>query len=389
MRRESWRRLPGQPGPIRISRGPGGFQAASIRRSMGSVMRPIGRTILLSPVLVGAFLAAPTGCSSFHNPWSYNAPPTQRSEESTEPQDPSGRRVIVLGRFENPARSPLRWTDIGPGLSDALAGLLVNRGEFDVLSDTYLSRTVQSIVGGPIGQRSARLAQLTESYPHVRYVVTGRVTDFYHSTDMPREAQRWGVFSRKKEAVVAIRLNIIDLQTGRIVATDHVRGTASASDTPTKKLYANIALGSFAFWSTPLGRASELALEAAAEMLKQTVPRADAFIRIVKQIGPRKVSLAVDETATLVRGQDFYICQYDPATGEFSLVKDADTRQPLQARIDSTRPGSATAWLRGLKPIETDLRGAVLCRQPPSETVAAVEDQGGEAEADPPAAGGN
>jgi curli biogenesis system outer membrane secretion channel CsgG len=349
-------------------------------------MRPLRRAILLSSIVVGAAIAAPLGCSALSNPWSYNAPPTQASAASTRVQDPWSRRVIVLGPFENPALCPLRWRDIGPGFSDAFAGLLVNRGEFDVLSDSYLSRSVQSIVSGPLSQRSARLAQLRESEPDVRYVVTGRVTDFYHSTDMPREAQRWGVFSRKKEAVVAIRLNIIDVQSGRIIATDHVRGTAPTSDTPTKELYANIALGSFAFWNTPLGRASEAALEAAAEMLERAVPHGEpSMIRIVRQVGPRKVVLAVDEGGTLVRGQDFYVCLYDPATGELRLVRDPDTELPLQARIESTRRGSSTAWLRGLKPVETDLRGAVLCRQRPPEAVTLADDQAEEAAIDPPA----
>ncbi|MDY7107997.1 MAG: CsgG/HfaB family protein [Planctomycetota bacterium] len=345
-------------------------------------MRPVRRAMLSLPILLGATMLAPAGCSSLGNRWSYNDPPTQASAQETGARDPWSRRVIVLGRFENPVRSPLRWRDIGPGLSDALAALLINGGEVDVLSDTRLSRNVRSILDSSLSRRSARLAQLTEDHPNVRYAVTGQVTDFYHSTDMPREAQRWGVFSRRKEAVVAIRLNVIDLQTGRLIAADHVRGTAPASDTPTRELYANIALGSLAFWNTPLGRAGEEALEAAAGMLKRTVPRADPRLRIVRQVGPRKVTVSADERESLIRGQEFFVCLHDPATDELSLVYDPDTGLPLQARIESARRGSATAWLRGLKPPDTDLRGAVLCRQRPPEAVTLAEHEAGQAEVD-------
>lgn len=349
-------------------------------------MRPSPRVILPLLLLAGIALAVTAGCSSFPNPWADNAPPTEASGRKAVESDPWARRVIVLGRFENPARSPLRWRDIGPGMSDALAGMLINRGDFEVWSDAYISRSAQSIVEGPFEQRAARLARLTKDHPHVRYLVTGRVTDFYHFADMSREVQRSSMSGRRKEAVVAIRLNVVDLQTGRIVATDHVRGTASTPDVPTKELYANVAFGSYMFWNTPLGEASEQALEAAADMLRHRVPRADAFIRIVKQVGPRKISLSVDEHERLAAGQVFYVCLRDAATGELTPVVDPDTARPLEARIESTRRGSATAWLLGLKPVETDLRGAVLRRDlPPPPTMLAGEAGGdGEHDAPPP-----
>lgn len=350
-------------------------------------MRSFRRVIPPLLFLAGAALAVTAGCSSFRNPWAYNDPPSEASDRKAAEGDAWARRVIVLGRLENPARSPLRWRDIGPGMTDALAGTLVNRGDFDVWPDAALGRSVQSIVSGPFEQRSARLGQLTEDHPHVRYVITGQVTDFYHSTDMPREAQRWGVFSRKKEAVVAIRLSVIDLQDGRIVATHHVRGVAPASDTPTKELYVSVAFGSYAFWNTPLGLASENAVNEAADMLQRTVPRADAFIRIVKQVGPRKVNLAVDENEKLARGQAFYVCLRDVATGELMPVIDPDTARPLQARIESTRRGSATAWLLGLKPLETNLRGAVLSRDLPPPVVTVADEAAGDGGGDAPLPG--
>jgi hypothetical protein len=349
------------------------------------MMRPSCRDIPPLLFLAGIVLAAPAGCSSFPNPWADNHPPTEASDAKPIGCDPWARRVIVLGRLENPARSPLRWRDIGPGMSDALAGMLINRGDFDVWSDASLARSVQSIVSGPFEQRSARLAQLTEDYPQVRYLVTGQVTDFYHSSDLSQEVQRSSMSGRQKKAVVAIRLNIIDLQTGRIVATDHVRGTAPTSDTPTKELYANVAFGSYMFWNTPLGEASEQALEAAADTLRNRVPRADAFIRIVKQISPRKVNLSIGGNEKLAPGQAFYVCLRDAATGELTPVIDPDTARPLQARIESSRRGSATAWLLGLKPLETNLRGAVLCRDlPPPAAMLAGEAAG---DAPPPGDG--
>jgi len=338
------------------------------------------RDILAVLLLVGAAAGLMPGCSSFRNPWTYNAPPSRGEVRASAEVDPWAKRIIVLGPFENPTRSPLRWRDIGPGMSDALASTLVKQSDFLVLSNPQLSRAVRSIIDGPLEQRSARLEELRRQWPHVRYVVTGQVTDFYHTADMPKETQRWGLFSRRREAFVAIRLNVIDVEDGRVVASDHVCGVASASNTPTKELYANLAFGSYVFWNTPLGRASEEAVGLAADMLQRAVPRADAFIRIVKQIGPRKITLSSGEKEALIRGQVYYVCLHDPATGRLQPILDTDTALPLRARIDDGRSGSSTAWLLGLKPLETDLQGAVLCRDLPSSGVT-LADGATEAEA--------
>jgi hypothetical protein len=259
-------------------------------------------------------------------------------------------------------------------MSDALAGTLAKQGDFLVLSSPQLSRAVRSIIDGPLEQRSARLEELRRQWPQLRYVVSGQVTDFYHTADMPKETRRWGLFSRRREAFVAIRLNVIDVEDGRVVASDHVCGVAPASDTPTKELYANLAFGSYVFWNTPLGRASEEAIGLAAEMLQRAVPRADTYIRIVKQIGLRKVALSSGQKQALIRGQVYYVCLHDAATGRLQPILDSDTALPLRARIDDGRSGSSTAWLLGLKPLETDLQGAVLSLDLPSSSMTMAEE---------------
>ena len=112
-------------------------------------------------------------------------------------------------------------------MSDALVRTLINRGEFDARLDARFAREAKLIVNGSPDQREARLEKLRDLHPDVRYVVTGSVTDFHHTDDVPRETRRRGLLlTRKREAVVAVQMDVIDLDAGRIVSTDHLHGTA-------------------------------------------------------------------------------------------------------------------------------------------------------------------
>ena len=132
--------------------------------------------------------------------------------------------------------------------------MLLQRSELDVWIDPRGSRRTDSTIRSA-GPRSP------EAAPRVDYVITGRITDFHHAVE---PAQRGLFGSKKPQAIVAIDFQIVDTRTGRVVAADHVSGVEASDGYTDKSDYTDFDFGSYAFWATPLGRATETALDKAA-----------------------------------------------------------------------------------------------------------------------------
>jgi hypothetical protein len=166
---------------------------------------------------------------------------------------------------------------------------------------------------------------------------------------------------------------VLDFDSGRVVASDHVYGTAPAPKKSAKELYAGFDFDSYLFWSSPLGLASEEAIERTVGVIVKVEPPVEEYLRIVRQTGARRVELAqAGEPADA--GEELYVCQTDTGTGGLRPVYDPDTHRPLRVRIDATGEHGATAWLIGQKPVDVDLCGAVLSRAlPPGDPTAPRE----------------
>lgn len=314
---------------------------------------------LLFVLTVLTVISAAAGCSLFR----YNAPPVTRADPAAALAGLSGEQAVVIGRFENPDHAPLRWADIGSGLGETLAGTLLNQGTLSVWIDPPLAREVATLIDKQPDRRRRGLEKIRRE-TDVRYVLTGKVTDFAHTTDLPDAVRRWGLFGRRREALVAIRLRVVDLETGRVVLTDHVYGTARAPATPSTELYANMTFGSYLFWNSPLGKASEEAIERASDVLHRKLPAPASALRIDRQVGPRELRLARPVERSDSRRRLFEVCVIGE-DGRRRTLRDPDTGLVLTARLDSRGRRSSTAWLLGRKPATIDLRGAVLVPAPP------------------------
>jgi curli biogenesis system outer membrane secretion channel CsgG len=328
------------------------------------------------PAWALAGVVALAACSTFDGSREYRVPPAAAGGDAPAARDRSGQRVVVLGHFTTPP-NPLGWEDVGPGMSDALARTILNHGEFDVWINPELAGRVAGLINANAPERTAQLERLRQAYPAVRLVVTGRVTDFHHTTDVAATAGRKGWFGSGTEAVVAIQLNVFDLDLGRVVATDHLHGAASAPRGSTPEMYEGLAFDTYLFWSTPLGVASAEVVEESMAVLNRVVPTRDQSIRVVQQTEePRRVRIAAGPASTLDRNERYYVYRLDETTGTLHPVLDRDTGQPLQARIESSSRIASTAWLLGRTPEDLDLRGAVLSTSPTAALAAGTLESG-------------
>jgi hypothetical protein len=309
-----------------------------------------------------AVAGALPACSRPSNPWTYNTPPTASAGDIAQP-DHGGRRVVVLGDLQSPRRSPLaQWDAIGPGISDALARTAFNEGTFEVRVDAALAKRVRRLADRPYDERLGAIEKIRLEHAELRFVVFGKVTDFAHTTDVPRDARRRGLIGHRREAVAAVQLHIFDLVLAREIASDHLVGVSPAGRIDSQKLYADIDFGSYVFWNTPLGKASEQVITEAVALIDRVVPAPEDTVRVVRQTGPRKIKLVARRGAALTEGHRYYVCVFpDPMDPTVAVpVRDADSDEPILAQIEKVKGERATALLIGKKSMDVDLRGAVL-----------------------------
>lgn len=286
---------------------------------------------------------------------------------------PPARTVLVLGAFENPRTSPLKWSDIGSGAAQQLGREMLPDKRFEVRFNEALASRVASLARGRTGELVSELTDARRLYPDVDYVIVGQVTDFHHTADLAGGPIEKGLFGPKNQAVTAISFTIVDLRTGRIAGSDHVAGTASAGGKPISQQYAGMSFGSYLFNRSPLGEATRHAVKKAAERLAALAPSQVASVNVIRVTGWRELSLAGGSDHGLAKGQRFYVCTTDAATGRLRPVYDRATGAPLQAQVTETSRGASKAWLVGEPAPTVTLSEAVLMRDlPPSEAVAGV-----------------
>ncbi|MHC4763681.1 MAG: CsgG/HfaB family protein [Planctomycetota bacterium] len=309
-------------------------------------------------VLVAIGVAGP-GCARPRNPWVYAEPPAVSVNAYARPVK-SGRTVVAVAQFGNPVAPQLNWPDVGLEMTRAMRRAIYNNGNFEVRIAPEIEQKVSQ--PGFLGTAGTTGIAPVE----VDYVLTGQVTDFHHTAALPKDASRWGLFGRRKEAVVAIEWKVVDVRARRVVAADHTYGTAEASRKKSiDELYAGLDVSAYLFWNTPLGRAGHQAVDKTIERMRELLPSQVAGQPTVLQVmGPREVSIKGGWKWGLAEGQEFYVIGQQEGQAP-QPIYDADTGRPLMVRIRHVRKDGSTAWLLGKAPGGQNLKGAILTPQPP------------------------
>jgi curli biogenesis system outer membrane secretion channel CsgG len=309
-------------------------------------------------VLVATGVSGP-GCARPRNPWVYAEPPAVSVNAYARPVR-SGRTVVAVAEFANPDAPQLNWNDVGFEMTKAMRRAIYNDGDFEVRIAPEIERKASQpgfLRTEGVGGGAALV---------VDYVIVGKVTDFHHTPALPKDASRWGLFGRRKEAVVAIEWKIIDVRAHRVVAADHTYGTAGASRKKSvDELYKGLDVSAYLFWNTPLGRAAHQAVDRTIDRMRELLPSEVAGQPTVLQVmGPREVSIKGGWKWGLAEGQELYVSGQQEGQAP-QPIYDVDTGRPLKVRIRHVRKDGSTAWLLGKAPEGQDLKGAILTPQPP------------------------
>ncbi len=181
------------------------------------------------------------------------------------------RPTIAVLDFENKAAVNTNW-NLSAGMADELINRLIHTRRYIVLERSQF----KAILNNLKQSSNNKLPQnYTASTATIRpdYLIKGVLTDFGHrkTPHSKWNPTNWGPLRHNSQALVAATIYITNLKTGLIIASCNVEATVSEKDFPLAKSAEPMAFGSYAFYHTPLGKAT-------AKMLDKAVAKINAII---------------------------------------------------------------------------------------------------------------
>ncbi len=229
-------------------------------------------------------------------------------------------RVAIL-EFDNKASLSRQWK-LSNGMRDLLVDALVKTNRYTVLTrrdlDVVLSEL--DIQRDAAFRKEGKLRQ--GKLKNLQYLIKGAVTDFDHVSGGALRVigSKLGVGGSGDVAVVSVTIYVIAVESGEIVASKSLEGTASAGSVDFNATYKNVGFGGKAFFRTPLGKATQEVMEECLIEIGKAIATEEWHPAVVKVDGRRIIisggndrHIAVDsEWAVYTEGEALV----DPKTGD-------------------------------------------------------------------------
>jgi curli biogenesis system outer membrane secretion channel CsgG len=222
--------------------------------------------------------------------------------------------------FENKAGAASEW-NLGTGMSEMLTTALVNTGRFIVVERQAITDVIKEQDFGASGRTTdvgaAKIGKILNS----QILVRGAVTEFQTSTSGGSQGFSYGGVSlgmSSSNAHVAVNIRLYDATTGQVIDSQRVAGTATASGASIG--YSGIVgVGAGGFAKTPLGKATQQAIDEAVAFISAKMANVPWQGKIVK-VQNDTVFINAGQTSNVLVGDEFTVCRkgeemVDPDTG--------------------------------------------------------------------------
>jgi len=234
------------------------------------------------------------------------------------------KKVVAVSRFENKTSYGTggAW-DIGNGMADQLTDALMQSGQFTVLERETLGDVIgeQDLAssGRTMKSKSARTGKITSA----QILIKGTVTEYSRSskgsnTGVSVMGVRVG--GKKSEAHVGLIIRLIDTTTSEVLVSKRVEGKAKAGGFSLGLNVKGVGFGTDGFKKTPLGKATQMAIDSAVEAIASGLKDIPYQGRVILVKGDSVYLSAGERTGASVgdvftvysRGEELV----DPDTGE-------------------------------------------------------------------------
>jgi len=232
------------------------------------------------------------------------------------------KKVVAVSNFENKTSYSGQWS-LDNGMADQLTDALMHSGEFVVLERQTLSSVMdeQDLAqsGRMMKSKSARTGKLTSA----QILIKGTVTEFESkSSGSGSGISLFGVSvgSKKGTAHVGLIVRLIDTTTGQVLESERVEGKAESGGFKLGLDLGGVGFGTDSFKKTPLGKATQIAIDNAVELIAAKMMKLPFQGRIIKVKGDVAYVTASKKNGA-TSGEAFTVYSVgeelvDPDTGE-------------------------------------------------------------------------
>jgi len=194
-------------------------------------------------------------------------------------------RIAVLD-FDNKVALSRQW-QLGTGMRDLLVDGLVATNRYTVLTRKDIGPVLAEL---EVQQNSAFRDQgkvMQGNLKNLQYLIKGAVTDFSHvgGGTLRVLGSKLGIGGKGDVALVSVTLYVIDVESGEIVASKTLEGTASAGSIDFNSQYRGIGFGGKAFYRTPLGKATQEVINEGLVAIGETIANNKWYPSVVKTEG--------------------------------------------------------------------------------------------------------
>jgi curli biogenesis system outer membrane secretion channel CsgG len=232
------------------------------------------------------------------------------------------KKIVAVSRFENKSSWRGQWK-LDDGMADQLTDALMQSGEFVVLERETLSDVLDEQDLASSGRAMKSKAARTGKVTSAQILIKGAITEFESKSEGGGSGfsiKGFRIGSKSGGAHVGLIIRLIDTTTGQVLDSKRVEGTAKSGGFKLGFNIGDAGFGTESFKKTPLGKATQIAIDNAVEFIAAKMRNLPFQGRVIKVSGNdvylgagEQYGASVGETFTVYRKGEELV---DPDTGE-------------------------------------------------------------------------
>jgi curli biogenesis system outer membrane secretion channel CsgG len=234
------------------------------------------------------------------------------------------KKFIAVSRFENKTSYVNGGqTLLDDAMPDQLIDALTKSGQFIVLERQTLGYVPQEQRLAASGQAAASQSAQRGKLMTAQILIKGTITEFENRGAVSSGGVNVGPHSfnnKHDEAVVGLNLRLIDTTTGQVLDTQTIEGKAKSESHGGDVNLGLINPGQKGFEKTPLGRATQNAIDQAVQRIAARLKEVPFEARVIKA-GPNEILVSTGSRNGITPGDEFTLYTVreslvDPGTGD-------------------------------------------------------------------------
>jgi len=297
--------------------------------------------------LAGLFLTSSvfflSGCAT-----RYYEPKTNKSPEAGQTR--KLRPVIAVTDFENKSGFSGSW-NLGTGMADVLITQLIDSDKVVVLERQHIGDVMSEInlQGNEMFRKEGKVTM--GRLKTAQFLIRGSVTDFTVTHDVSGwfgVVSSGSVFGRGQKAKVTLHAMLIDVENGEVIGSVKKSGNASSGLFGGSVDYKKVNFGGEMFFQTPLGKATEEAMEKMVGELLRAIPP-DFWRPMVAEANAKQVIVNGGENVGMKIGAQYRIREQE------RVITD-----PLTGDVIERRKGALKGWIQITQVLPSSSHGEIL-----------------------------